>query len=137
VRGADLRAPDTDLGRQRAVVDAFFSAARGGDFDDLVAVLDPDVVLRADLGDRRAPAPVPPVTRGAAAVAGRALLFRNPAAELRPALVNGMAGVVVIVAGRPFAVMGFTVAGGRIVEIDAIADPERVARIAAAVLDES
>ena len=74
------------------------------------------------------------MTRGAAAVAGQALLFSNPAAALHPALVNGAAGVVVTVGGRPFAVMGFTVAGGRIVEIDAIADPERVRRLAAAVV---
>ncbi len=71
--------------------------------------------------------------RGAAAVAGQALMFSRPA-QLHPALVNGAAGVVITVAGRSFAVMGFTVADGKIVEIDAIADPERVARIAAAVL---
>jgi RNA polymerase sigma-70 factor (ECF subfamily) len=131
VKGADLRVPDPDLARQREVVDAFFSAARGGDFDALVALLDPDVVLRSDFGIRR-PAPSP-VTRGAAAVARQALMFSRPA-ELRPALVNGAAGVVVVVDGRPFAVMGFTVAEGKVAEIDAIADPERVARIAAAVL---
>jgi RNA polymerase sigma-70 factor, ECF subfamily len=114
------------------VVDAFFLAARGGDFDALVALLDPDVVLRSDWGARRPAASV--VIHGAAAVAGQALMFSNPTAQLRPALVNGAAGVVVTVAGSPFAVMGFTVAEGRIVEIDAIADPERVSRIAAAVL---
>jgi RNA polymerase sigma-70 factor (ECF subfamily) len=134
VQGADLRAPDPDLARQRAVVDAFFAASRGGDFDALVAVLDPDVVLRADFGPRRRAAST--VIRGAAAVAGQALLFgANPAAELHPALVNGAAGAVVTVRGRPFAVLGFTVAAGKIVAIDAIADPERVRRIAAAVLN--
>jgi RNA polymerase sigma-70 factor (ECF subfamily) len=132
VKGAEVPAPDPDLARQRDVVDAFFLAARGGNFDALVALLDPDVVLRTDWGTRRPVASV--VTRGAAAVARQALLFSNPTAQLRPALVNGAAGVVVTVAGRPFAVMGFTVAEGRIVEIDAIADPERVRRIAAAVL---
>jgi RNA polymerase sigma-70 factor (ECF subfamily) len=132
VKGAEVPAPDPDLARQRNVVDAFFLAARGGDFDALVALLDPDVVLRSDWGTGRPAASA--VTQGAAAVARQALMFSNPNAELRPALVNGAAGVVVTVAGRPFAVMGFTVAEGKIVEIDAIADPERVRRIAAAVL---
>jgi RNA polymerase sigma factor (sigma-70 family) len=132
VKGADLRAPDTDLARQRTVVEAFFAAARGRDFDALVAVLDPDVVLREDYGAWRPAAST--VVRGAEAVARQALLFSNPAAELHPALVNGAAGVVVTVGGRPFAVMGFTVHDDRIVEIDAIADPERVRRVAAAVL---
>jgi RNA polymerase sigma factor (sigma-70 family) len=134
VRGAELPAPDPDLARQRAVVDAFFRAARGGDFDALVNLLHPDVVLRSDFGARRPAAPR--VVRGPAAVAGQALRGVLPAAELQPALVNGAAGVVVTVAGRPFAVLGFTVVEGRIVEIDAIADPGRVRRIAAAVLGE-
>jgi RNA polymerase sigma factor (sigma-70 family) len=132
VKGAEPPAPDPGLARQREVVDAFFAAARGGDFDALVAVLDPDVVLRSDAGARRPAASV--VTRGAAAVARQAIMFALPAARLRPAVVNGAAGVVVTVRGRPVAVMGFTVAGGRIVEIDAIADPERVRGLAAAVL---
>jgi RNA polymerase sigma factor (sigma-70 family) len=132
VKGAEVPAPDPDLARQRDVVDAFFQAARGGDFDALVALLDPDVVLRADFGARRPGAAR--VTRGAAAVARQALLGALPAAELHPALVNGAAGMVITVRGRPVAVMGFTVADGRIVEIDAIADPDRVRRIAAAVL---
>ena len=130
VKGADIPAPDPDLARQRDVVDAFFQAARGGDFDTLVGLLDPDVVLRSDYGARRPDASV--VIRGAAAVARQARAF--PAAQVRPALVNGAAGVVITVRGRPFAVMGFTVTEGKIVEIDAIADPERVGRIAAAVL---
>jgi RNA polymerase sigma factor (sigma-70 family) len=132
VKGAEVPAPDPDLARQREVVDAFFRAARGGDFDALVSLLDPDVVLRADFGARRPAASR--VIHGAAAVAGQALLSAFPTAHLHPALVNGAAGVVVTVGGRPFAVMGFTVAEGKIVEIDAIADPERVRRIAAAVL---
>jgi RNA polymerase sigma factor (sigma-70 family) len=133
VRGAAVPAPDPDLARQRDVVDAFFRAARGGDFEALVALLDPDVVLRADFGARRRPPSR--VVHGAEEVAGQALLFSVPAAELHPALVNGAAGVVVTVHGRPFAVMGFTVTGGRIVEINAIGDPDRVRRIAEAVLD--
>jgi RNA polymerase sigma-70 factor (ECF subfamily) len=131
VKGADVRAPDSGVVRQREVVDAFFRAARGGDFDALVAVLDPDVVLRADFGGRP---PVPAVIRGAEEIAHQALLFANPTAVLHPALVNGAAGVVVTVRGRPFSVMGFTVSGGRIVEIDVIVGRERVRRIAAAVL---
>jgi RNA polymerase sigma factor (sigma-70 family) len=134
VRGAELPAPDPDLARQRDVVDAFFLAARGGDFDALVAVLDPDVVLRADFGARRPAASM--VIHGAAAVARQARMAALPAAHLHPALVNGAAGVVVTVGGRPFAVLGFTVTDGKIVEIDAIADTERVRRIAAAVLSD-
>jgi RNA polymerase sigma-70 factor (ECF subfamily) len=138
VKGAEIPAPDADLARQRQVVDAFFLAARGGDFDALVALLDPDVVLRSDAGASRPAASV--VIRGAAAVARQALGGGSggdrvrQAALVRPALVNGAAGVVITIGGRPFAVMGFTVAGGKIVEIDAITDPERVRRIAAAVL---
>jgi RNA polymerase sigma-70 factor (ECF subfamily) len=95
-------------------------------------VLDPNVVLRSDFGVRRPGASK--VLHGAAAVARQALIGAIPGALLHSALVNGAAGVVVTVGGRPFAVMGFTVAEGKIVEIDAIADPERVGRIAAAVL---
>jgi RNA polymerase sigma factor (sigma-70 family) len=135
VRGVEIPTPDHDLARQREVVDAFFRAARGGDFDGLIAVLHPDVVLRSDYGGRRPTAPK--ITRGPAAVAGQALIGALPAAELHPALVNGAAGVVITVRGRPYAVLGFTVAGGKIIEIDAIADPERVQRIAAAVLGET
>jgi hypothetical protein len=134
VKGAEIPYPDPDLARQRQVVDAFFRAARGGDFDGLIAVLDPDVVLRSDFGGRRPAAPK--VIHGAASVAGQALIGAVPGAELHPALINGAAGVVVTLRGRPYAVMGFTVAEGKIVEIDAIADPERVKRIAAAVVSE-
>jgi RNA polymerase sigma-70 factor (ECF subfamily) len=130
VKGAEIPAPDPDLPRQRAVVDAFFAAARKGDFDALIALLHPDVVLRADHGARRPAASA--VIHGATAVARQARGF--PSAVVLPALVNGAAGAVIAVDRRPFAVMGFTVTEGRIVEIDAIADPERVGRIAAAVL---
>jgi RNA polymerase sigma factor (sigma-70 family) len=132
VKGAQIPAPDPDLARQREVVDAFFRAARAGEFDSLLALLDPDVVLRSDFGGRRPSAPK--VIHGAAAVAGQARGL--PGAELHPALVNGTAGMVITVHGRPYAVMGFTVVDGKIIEIDAIADPERVGRIAAAVLSE-
>jgi RNA polymerase sigma factor (sigma-70 family) len=116
--------PDRDLSGQRAVVDAFFAAAREGDFDALVAVLDPDIVLRSDGGVLRPAASV--VLRGAAAVAGQALTYARLSPFVRPALVNGAAGVVVAPGGRPASIMGFTVAGGKIVAIDAIADPERL-----------
>ena len=135
VKGAKVPEPDPDLARQRAVVDAFFSAARGGDFDALVALLDPNVVLRADFGPWRPAASR--VIRGAAAVARQARLGANPAAQLHPALVNGAAGVVVTVRGRPFVVMAFTVAAGKIVEIDVIGDRDRVRRIAAAALTDA
>ena len=129
VRGAELRKPDPDLTRQRSVVDAFFAAARGGDFGALVSVLHPDVVLRSDLGVKRPRLSV--VTRGAAAVASQAMIGAIPGARLHPVLVNGAAGVVVTINERPLAVMGFIVSEGKIVEIDAIADPQRVRRIAA------
>ena len=131
VRGAEVRAPDPDISRQREVVDAFFRAARGGDFEGLVAVLNPEVVLREDLSDKR---PLR-VFRGAAAVAGQARSAAFPDAEVRPALVNGAAGAVIVLRGRPFAVLAFTVRNDRIVEIDAIAGAERVRRIASAMLD--
>jgi len=125
VQGSAL--PDADIEGQREVVDAFFAAARGGDFDALLAVLDPGVVVRSDGGVLRAEASA--VVRGAEAVAGRALAFAQPAAGLRPVLVNGAAGVVVMVDGRPFSVMGFTVVRDRIVAIDVLVDPDRVEAI--------
>ena len=133
VRGADVPTPDADLAAQREVVDAFFAAARAGDLDGLVAVLDPDVVLRSDGGARRPE--VSEVLRGAAAVAGRAVLFSRPDALVRPALVNGAAGVVVTADGRPVSVMAFTVTNGRIVEIHSLFDPERLGRLDLAGLD--
>ena len=122
VQGAAV--PDPDRSRQRQVVDAFFAAARGGDFEALVAVLDPDVVLRADGGLARPAATA--LVRGAADVAARAISFALPAAFVRPALVNGAAGVVVTDGDQPLSVMGFTVAGGRIVAIEVLADPDRL-----------
>jgi RNA polymerase sigma-70 factor (ECF subfamily) len=109
------------------------AASRDGDFDGLVAVLDPDVVLRADRAAASAGAPV--VLRGARAVAERALTYaRRRGRFALPALVNGAAGVVVAPHGRPFAIMGFTVSGGRITEIDVVADPECLRRLDLAVL---
>jgi RNA polymerase sigma factor (sigma-70 family) len=126
--------PDPDLAEQRRVVDAFFAASRDGDFEGLVAVLDPDVVSRADGGALRPD--VTAVVRGAREVAARALTFARLSPFVRPALVNGAAGVVVAPQGEPFAVMGFTVAGGRIVEIDSITDPARLRELDLAVLDD-
>jgi RNA polymerase sigma-70 factor (ECF subfamily) len=134
VRGASVPRPDPDLARQRRVVDAFLRAARGGDFEALVRLLHPEVVLRTDYGTRR-PIAAPEI-RGAAAVAGSATRYSLPNAELHPAIVNGAAGVIVTIKGRPFAIMGFTVTDGRIAAIDTIADPERVARVTASVLAE-
>jgi RNA polymerase sigma factor (sigma-70 family) len=126
--------PDVDMARQREVVDAFFAAARGGDFDALVAVLDPDVVLRSDGGVSRPTASV--VVQGAETVASRALMFTQLSPFVRPAVINGAAGVVVAPAGRPVSIMAFTVRGGRIVEIYAIADPERLRQLDLPVLDD-
>ncbi|MBA3789762.1 MAG: sigma-70 family RNA polymerase sigma factor [Rubrobacter sp.] len=127
--------PDVDLARQRELVDAFLAASRGGDFGALLEVLDPDVVLREDYGAAGASRKVD----GAAAVADQALTFSRlggPDLLARPALVNGAVGRVVFRDGRLFAVMGFTVAGGKIVEIDILADPERLRRLDLSVLDD-
>ncbi|MER8186682.1 RNA polymerase sigma factor SigJ [Kitasatospora sp. NPDC094015] len=125
--------PDPDLGRQREVVGAFFAAARDGDLDALVAVLDPDVVLRSDGGVVRARRTV--VLRGARTVAGQAVTFGGLAPFVRPALINGTAGVVVAAQGRRLSVMAFTVTAGRIVAIDVLADPERLAALDLSALD--
>ena len=119
------------------VVDAFFAAARGGEFDALVAVLDPHVVLRIDAGLAHRAASM--VVHGADAVArqtssGLKTWLGRPSTRLHPALVNGTAGVIVSIDGMPVNVMGFIVVDGRIAEIDSIADPERVGKIAAAAL---
>lgn len=133
VRGASAKTPERDRQRQRRVVNAFFAAARAGDFEGLIAVLDPNVVLRGDFGKQRPQ--VPPITRGPEAVAALALTgARLPETELIPVLVNGSAGVVITARGRPYSLMGFVVAGGKILEIDAILDPRRVAKLASSVL---
>jgi RNA polymerase sigma factor (sigma-70 family) len=128
VRGAP--APDADLDAQWEVVDAFLAAARDGDFDRLVAVLHPDIVLRADAGAERPDESV--VIRGARAVAARAVSFQQLTPYARPVLVNGAVGAVVVLEGRPFSVVGFTVTDGRIVEIDILSDPERLGELAPA-----
>jgi len=132
LKGADVSGLERDLARQRSVVDAFFAAGRAGDFDALVAVLHPDVVLRADYHPGQPGRSA--VVRGAAAVARGARLGARLGGQLHPALVNGGAGVVVTLHGRPFAVVAFSVTDGKIIEIDVIGDPDRVARVAAAVL---
>jgi len=123
VRGA-APLPDPDLTRQQAVVEAYFAAARDGDLDALVAVLDPDVVLRAHRRDG------PPLDlQGAARVARGAMQARRFAPYVRPALVNGAAGVVAFDGDRPFAVLAFTVIGDRAVAIDVFNDPELVGKL--------
>ncbi|MFI7609718.1 sigma-70 family RNA polymerase sigma factor [Nonomuraea terrae] len=125
VQGAAVR-PDPDVARQREVVEAFLAASRGGDFDALVAVLHPDVVLRTDSG---------PVAgawnelRGALTVAEQAFMFRRFAEFARPVLVNGVPGVLTVRDGRPLSVMAFTVAGGKVVALDILADGDRLARL--------
>jgi RNA polymerase sigma-70 factor (ECF subfamily) len=131
VRGATA-VSDTDVARQREVVDAFMAAAREGDFSALLEVLDPDVVLRADGG---APAGTDSrEVRGARAVAGLALGYSRMGLVMHRALVNGTPGVVATLDGRPFAVGGFNVANGKIVEIDILADQERLERLNIAIL---
>ena len=114
------------------MVDAFFAAGRAGDFDALVALLHPDVVARADFGPGRPNASR--VLRGTAAVARQARIGANAAAVILPALVNGAAGVVITLDGQPLVLMGFTVADGKVVEIEVIGDPDRIARLAGPVL---
>jgi len=127
--------PDPDLALQRRVVDAFYAAARAGQMEALVAVLDPDVVPRTDFGGRT-PA-VPTEVRGAAAVAEQAKIGAFPRAEIVPALVNGAAGALITIRGRPFALMAFTVSGGKIAAIDVIVDADRIRQVAARVLQAS
>ena len=127
VQGAGT-VPARDVARQRTVVDAFLAAARGGNFDALLAVLDPDVVLRTDAAMPGGAAEI----RGAAVVARRAVAGGAKAAQ--PALVNGAIGVVVAPRGRLMMVLDFTIVDGKIVAIDGIADPERLGRLELAVL---
>jgi RNA polymerase sigma-70 factor, ECF subfamily len=129
VQGAD-RVTDADLTRQREVVDAFLAASRDGDFGALLAVLDPDVVLRADRAAVRMGASKE--VRGAPAVADT---FSGRARVAQPAMVNGAVGAVWAPGGRPRVVFGFTIARGRIVQIDLFADPERLHRMDVATLD--
>jgi RNA polymerase sigma factor (sigma-70 family) len=117
--------PDTDLQRQREVVDAFIAAARGGDLEALVAVLDPDVVLHSDGGPNRPGASR--IVHGAREVAGQALLGARLTVSIKPVLVNGIAGIAAFLPnGQPFSVMAFTVARGKIARIDVLADSVRL-----------
>ena len=129
---AERTVPDTDLETQREVVDAFLAAAREGDFDRLVAVLDPDVVVRADFGPARGTQEV----HGAEAVARQALGYAQLGLDIRPALINGVAGAVSFLHGQPFSVGAMTVRNGRIVELDFLTDPERLRQLDLTILDD-
>jgi RNA polymerase sigma factor (sigma-70 family) len=131
VRGAGPL-PDADLGAQRAVIDAFLAAARGGDLETLVGLLAPDVVVRSDGGALRPSV----VLHGREAVAKGAMTFAQAAVLTRPALVNGAVGAVALAEGRVVSVAAFTVSGGRITALDILTDPERLARLDPAVLDD-
>jgi RNA polymerase sigma factor (sigma-70 family) len=124
---AEPTEPDVDLDRQREVVEAFFAASRKGDFDTLVEVLHPEVVLRSDGGTARPSANH--VIRGATEVAERAQTFAHLGPFVQLVLVNGVPGVLVAPQGKPFSVLAFTVAGGKIAAIDALADPDRLERL--------
>jgi RNA polymerase sigma factor (sigma-70 family) len=120
--------PDADLAEQRELVDAFLAASREGDFEALIALLDPDVVLRVDAG--AALARGARLVRGATAVATQSITFaRSATGEPRPALVNGTAGIVLASRGRPFSVVGFTIRRAKIFEIDVLADPARLQQL--------
>jgi len=121
IRSGNLE-PDGDVQAQREIVDAFLAAARDGDFERLLAVLDPEVVLHADLGPEIGMQEV----RGAAEVARRASAFAQLGLDLRPVLVNGVADIVTFREGRPYSMGALIVRGGRIVELDILADPERL-----------
>jgi RNA polymerase sigma-70 factor (ECF subfamily) len=130
VRGA-APVPDADLGAQWEVVEAFLAAAHEGNFDALLEVLDPGVVLRADGGGV---ADLSRLVRGAEAVASSATMWARVGLDMRRALVNGTPGFVSLREGRPFSVGAVTISGGRIVEMDILADPERLAKLDLALL---
>jgi RNA polymerase sigma-70 factor, ECF subfamily len=131
VQGA-AATPDADLTRQRKVVEAFLAASRDGDFEALLAALDPDVVLRLDRG--AVPVGASKAVRGASAVVDLGFRFSGDGWLAQPALVNGAPGVVVTRTGQPFAVIGFTVMRGKIAAIDMLADPARLRRLDLAFL---
>jgi RNA polymerase sigma-70 factor (ECF subfamily) len=131
VRGA-APVPDADLTAQWEVVEAFLAAARDGDFDALVAVLDPDVVLRADGGLTG----LTQHLQGAENVASQALIWSRVDLTMRRALINGAAGMVTFLRGRPFSIAAVTIRDGRIVELDFLTDPERIARLDLNVLED-
>jgi RNA polymerase sigma factor (sigma-70 family) len=125
-------APDADLVRQREVVEAFIAALRGGDFEGLLAVLDPDLVVRADMA---VPSGAPSEIRGAAVWAKGAILYGHLARLTRPALVNGAIGVVVAPHGRVVRALRFTIANGKITEIEVIGDPARLGELDVSIVD--
>jgi len=132
VREAGPSTPDVGLPQQRAIVDAFFTAAREGDFDRLMELLDPDVVIRADGGPARPGASV--VMRGAARIARATIATASPLADFTPVLVNGVAGMLITVRGRPVSLIAVTVTGSRITALDGITDLDRLARLRLAAL---
>jgi RNA polymerase sigma factor (sigma-70 family) len=129
---AERTVPDADLETQHEVVDAFLAAARDGDFDRLVAVLDPDVVLRVDFGPVRGSREI----RGAAAVARQARGYARMGLDMRPALINGVAGGVAFLHGEPFSIGAVTVRNGKIVELDFLNDRERLRGLDLTILDD-
>jgi RNA polymerase sigma-70 factor (ECF subfamily) len=129
---AERTVPDADLDTQREVADAFLAAARDGDFDRLVALLDPDVVLRADFG----PAGRSLEVRGAAEVARQARGYAQIGLDVRPALINGVAGAVAFLHGQPYSIGAVTVRNGKIVELDFLRDPERLRLLDLTILDD-
>jgi RNA polymerase sigma factor (sigma-70 family) len=132
VKQAGPSTPDVGLPQQRAIVDAFFAAARAGDFDRLMELLDPDVVIRADGGMARPGVSV--VMRGAAQIARATIESASPLADFTPVLVNGVAGMLITFRGRPVALIAVTVTGGRITAVDGITDTGRLARLGLADL---
>jgi RNA polymerase sigma-70 factor (ECF subfamily) len=128
---AEKTVPDPDVGAQREVAEAFLAAAREGDFERLLAVLDPDVVLKVDFG----PAAESREVRGARKVAGQALFYSRLGLVTEPVLVNGAVGMVTFQDGQPFAIGAVTVSGGKIAEIDILADPQRISDLDLTILD--
>ena len=129
---AENTVPDADLDTQREVLDAFLAASREGDFDRLVAVLDPDVVLKVDFGPEGGSQEL----RGAEAVARQASLYAGLGLETRAVTVNGTAGAVSFLDGQLFSIGAITVRGRRIVELDILADPERLQELDLSILDD-
>jgi RNA polymerase sigma-70 factor (ECF subfamily) len=129
---AERTVPDANLETQREVINAFLAAARDGDFDRLVAVLDPDVVLRQDFG----PVGGSREIHGAAAVARQATSYAQIGLDIRPALINGVAGAVAFRDGQPFSIGAVTVQNGKIVELDFLGDPERLRQLDLTIFDD-
>jgi RNA polymerase sigma-70 factor (ECF subfamily) len=135
VQGAAVPAVDPNLARQRKVVDAFFTAASAGDFDALVRVLDPEVVVRSDGDPADHPQGFRVLRPDAKTTARMAIAFARRPASVLPVLVNGAAGALIVADGHPIRLMGFTIARGRIVAIDRIGDSERLNKLDVAALE--